>query len=59
MSCQVKHWIYMKEVEVKYVETKKTKEKEMKEKEKKVYWFRWFIKIEKPVEVWEDAFPWP
>lgn len=59
MSCQVKHWIYMKEVEV---ETKKTKEKEMKEmkeKEKKVYWFRWFIKIEKPVEIWEDAFPWP
>jgi hypothetical protein len=44
----------MKEVEVKYVETKNTKEKEMK-----VYWFRWFFKIEKPVEVWEEAFPWP
>ena len=59
MSCQVKHWIYINEVDpVKYVETKKMKE--MKEKEKKVHWFRWFfIKIEKPVEVWEDAFPWP
>jgi hypothetical protein len=25
----------------------------------KVPWFRWFFKIEKPVEVWEEAFPWP
>jgi hypothetical protein len=27
---------------------------------KVIPWFRWFfIKVEKPVEVWEDAFPWP
>jgi hypothetical protein len=52
----VKHWIYINEVvPVKYVE-KKTKET----KEMKVHWFRWFfLKVEKPVEVWEDAFPWP
>jgi len=48
----VKHWIYINEVEpVKYVDTK--------EKMKVPYWFRWFFKIEKPVEVWEEAFPWP
>jgi hypothetical protein len=26
---------------------------------KVIPWFRWFFKIEKPVEVWEEAFPWP
>jgi hypothetical protein len=25
----------------------------------KVYWLRWFFRVEKPVEVWEEAFPWP
>ena len=58
MSCQVKHWIYMKEnvnpvnVEPKVIKVVKVV--------KVIPWFRWFfIKIEKPVEVWEEAFPWP
>jgi len=66
MSCQVKHWIYINEMKV---ETVKVKYIEPKKVEQPVHaqpmWLRWFFmkrisfRIERPVEVWEEAFPWP
>ncbi len=57
MSCQVKHWNYInvksEPVKLKYVETKP--------KIQPMQWLRWFFtkRVARPVEVWEEAFPWP
>ena len=57
MSFQVKHWIHITEMKVEVVTVKYVEPKVVQP----LQWLRWFFikKVEKPVEVWEEAFPWP
>jgi hypothetical protein len=61
MSCQVKHWIYINDVKVETVKVKYVETKKPEQHVQPVQWLRWFFmkRVTRPVEVWEDAFPWP
>jgi hypothetical protein len=61
MSCQVKHCIYINELKVETVKVNYVEPKKAVQPVEPLQWLRWFFmkRVAKPVEVWEEAFPWP